>query len=93
MEAQASKNSKSTMRKLAFVCLFVICVNLLCGCGASFAEPTEDAKRFKIIESLQVGSTFNIMVDTETGVMYMYNHYTCVVMVDRYGNPLLYDGE
>lgn len=74
---------------------------LLIGCASTEIESVNSLKeesgtvsRFLVVENT---TSFVIMVDKETGVMYavsngMYNSGTFTVLLDESGKPLLYEG-
>lgn len=92
------------MKKM-IICMLLICFCFftLCACGAqeSDEDNLSDA-RFKVIYTLGVGDNTTkdglmtrIIVDTETGVMYLYasgaQRGGLTVLVDEDGKPLIWD--
>lgn len=87
-------------RVLAVILLIMICCFIFVGCGRKndVAITTELDRRFKIISDTNDGFGYcNIIVDTETGVMYLFrgaaNRGGLTVMVDADGKPLIYEGD
>lgn len=87
-------------RVLAIILLIMICCFMLVGCGRKndVTTTTELDRRFKIINDTNDGLGYcNIIVDTETGVMYLFRgagyRGGLAVMLDADGKPLIYEGE
>lgn len=86
------------MKKRILILLLTI---LLTGCASTEIESVSSLKeesgtvsRFLVVETT---TSFVIMADKETGVMYavsngMYNSGTFTVLLDESGKPLLYEG-
>lgn len=82
------------MKKVIALLLVLL---MLVGCGKTEkaeSESVED-KRFVTIET---GRIYLVVADRETGVMYAvsYAGYNCgnfTLLVDKDGNPLIWDGE
>lgn len=99
---------KKTITKATAVCLFLILVFFVAGCSDvehgnvnTYKYPHQN--RFEIVMHENIddgttnGMTIMVLVDKETGVMYMYTKkfkagYGCAleVLVDENGKPLLY---
>ena len=83
------------MRKITAILLIAL---MLTGCGATTSSMSgESTGSERFVKVLDNGS-FNIYVDTDTKVMYAasagaYNYGTVTLLVDRYGNPLIWEGE
>lgn len=82
------------MKKVIAILLILL---LLVGCGKTTRAESESGedKRFVTIETAW---TYLIVADRETGVMYavsngVYNCGTFTLLVDKDGNPLIWDGE
>lgn len=82
------------MKKVIALLLILL---MLVGCGITTRAESESgkSKRFATIET---GQTYLIVVDRKTWVMYAvsdgaYNHGTFTLLVDKDGNPLIWDGE
>ena len=91
------------MKKLiALILIFCLCIIMICSCKQEGAEEI-DGSRFIIVwsEQLYDSSTdidkARILVDKETGVMYLYVFHNqkagLVVMVDENGKPLIWKGD
>ena len=87
-------------RILAIMISILLCCLVLSGCGRKndVIITTELDSRFKIISDTNDGVGYcNIIVDTETGVMYLFRgagyRGGLTVMVDADGKPLLYEGD
>lgn len=87
-------------RVLAIILLIMICCFMFVGCDRKndVATTTELDSRFKIIKDTNDGLGYcNIIVDTETGVMYLFRgagyRGGLTVMVDADGKPLIYGGD
>ena len=87
-------------RVLAIILLIMICCFMFVGCDRKndVTTTTELDRRFKIISDTNDGLGYcNIIVDTETGVMYLFrgaaNRGGLTVMVDADGKPLIYEGD
>ena len=85
---------------LAIILLIMICCFMFVGCDRKndVTTTTELDSRFKIIKDTNDGLGYcNIIVDTETGVMYLFRGAAdrggLTVMLDADGNPLIYEGE
>lgn len=75
------------MKKVIALLLILL---MLVGCG----KTTGEDKRFVTIEKEW---DYRIVADSETGVMYtvsngVYNRGTFTLLVDKDGNPLIWDG-
>lgn len=82
------------MKKVIALLLILL---MLVGCGKTTRAESEsdEGKRFVTIET---AFTYLVVADRETGVMYavsngMYNCGTFTLLVDKDGNPLIWDGE
>ena len=76
------------MKKL--IAILLLLALLLCGCGKSSLNVKEHhGKRFERIAEYD---DCDILVDMETGVEYCRYGYWFSVMLDSYGNPLIYPG-
>ena len=77
------------------VIAMIVMLLLAAGCArVENAEPKEEISRFVQVE---MASTWRIVADKETGVMYAvscgrYNKGTFTLLVDADGNPLIYKG-
>ena len=87
-------------RVLAVILLIMICCFMFVGCSRKndVIITTELDSRFKIINDTNDGfGYFQIIVDTETGVMYLFRgegyRGGLTVMVDADGKPLIYEGD
>ena len=87
-------------RILAIILLIIICCLTFLGCSRknNVIKTTELDDRFKIIKDTNDGFGYcNIIVDTETGVMYLFRgagyRGGLTVMVDSDGKPLIYEGD
>ena len=87
-------------RVLAVILLIMICCFMFVGCDRKndVIITTELDSRFKIINDTNDGfGYFQIIVDTETGVMYLFRgegyRGGLTVMVDADGKPLIYEGD
>lgn len=87
-------------RVLAVILLIMICCFMFVGCGRKndVTTTTELDRRFKIIRDTNDGLGYcDIIVDTETGVMYLFRgagyRGGLTVMVDADGKPLIYEGD
>ena len=85
---------------LAIILSIMICCFTFVGCGRKnkVIKTTELDSRFKIISDTNDGLGYcNIIVDTETGVMYLFRgagyRGGLTVMVDADGKPLIYEGD
>lgn len=85
---------------LAIILSIMICCFAFVGCGRKneIIKTTELDSRFKIIKDTNDGLGYcNIIVDTETGVMYLFRGVGyrggLAVMLDADGKPLIYEGE
>lgn len=85
---------------LAIILSIMICCFTFVGCGRKndVTTTTELDRRFKIINDTNDGLGYcNIIVDTETGVMYLFRgagyRGGLAVMLDADGKPLIYEGE
>lgn len=77
------------------IAIFLIALALICGYGNSTNAATNNESRFVVVET---GSDWYIVADKEEGVMYAvsrgkYNRGTFTVLMNRCGNPLLWDGK
>lgn len=82
------------------VCALILCVAcaMFCSCDLSDnTDQTDTNNRFKMVYEQGAASAQIIIVDTETGVMYLYkkNGYSggLTVMVDQDGKPLIWESE
>lgn len=94
----------NTIKWIMLVVAFIVAI-LLGACEDTMTttvEASQNNQRFEFVHVEGVGSaTTNIMVDTETQVMYLvvcdyYGQgigYSITVMVDAEGKPLLWEGE
>lgn len=95
------------MKKLLLLILIgSMCLLMLLGCSTSSDETVEtvtDETRFKVVYSDYPSDNpssdamrTRILVDTETGVMYLYitggQRAGLTIMEDANGNPLLWEG-
>lgn len=75
---------------IKIVIAVLICCIMLFGCSTEVSS-TKDVNRFDIVDA---NSGCEIIVDKETGVMYLsyysYNGNGLTLMVDADGNPLIY---
>ena len=85
---------------LAIILSIMICCFTFVGCSRKneVIKTTELDRRFKIINDTNDGLGYcNIIVDTETGVMYLFRgagyRGGLTVMVDADGKPLIYEGD
>lgn len=85
---------------LAIILSIMICCFTFVGCSRKneVIKTTELDRRFKIINDTNDGLGYcNIIVDTETGVMYLFRgagyRGGLTVMVDANGKPLIYEGD
>lgn len=86
------------MKKLISILLCLCMIFALAGCGSSkeAKESTDDNNRFDVVYSHNAGfgSSFNIIVDTETNVAYLFikSGYGggLSVMTDEEGKPLIW---
>ena len=77
------------------IAIFLIALALICGYGNNTNAATNNESRFVVVET---GSDWYIVADKEEGVMYAvsrgrYNCGTFTVLMNRCGNPLLWDGK
>lgn len=86
------------MKKLL---LGVVCLCLLCGCAQTPKEKTEAvteaAKETPIFVEIEHSLNWVIVYHKDTKVMYAvsnshYNSGTFTLLVNAYGNPMLYEG-
>ena len=75
------------MKRVIAITILTLLTLALCRCGKAEAG----IYRF---QSLEMGLSYNIYVDTLTGVQYIQlkDHGACV-MVDAEGKPLIWEGE
>ncbi len=75
------------------IILIAILVLTLTACGAEAPDCAYDTRLVCIYRA--TGNGFNIYVDVDTRVQYIYstNHGGLTVRVDENGQPLLYEGE
>lgn len=86
------------MKKIIAIFIMVfVCYTIFAGCSKQSKTTTvnELNGRFTIIDDGNLGMGYcNIIVDNETGVMYLFrgsmNRGGLTVMVDADGNPLIY---
>lgn len=76
------------------IAILLLLALLLCGCGRSvFAVKEHHGKRFEVVAKYD---DCDILVDIETGVEYAVKHSGYCdgisVLLDGYGNPLLWEG-
>ena len=81
------------MRKLISILFLSI---MLAGCGASSEADAVIFEEGRFI-CIEMGSSWQVLVDSETGVMYvvsdgMYNRGTFTLLVDADRNPLIWEG-
>lgn len=69
-------------KKLIILLLIILSVSLT-GCGDLY-------NRFETIE--EDSPDYRIIVDKETGVLYLNRFYGITVLLDKDGKPLLYEG-
>ena len=83
------------MKKMAIA--MIIMLLLAVGCAkVENAEPKEEKVISRFVQ-VEMASTWRIVADKETGVMYavscgVYNNGTFTLLVDSDGNPLIYKG-
>lgn len=83
------------MKKIAIA--MIIMLLLAVGCAkVENAEPKEEKVISRFVQ-VEMASTWRIVADKETGVMYavscgVYNNGTFTLLVDADGNPLIYKG-
>ena len=83
------------MKKMAIA--MIIMLLLAVGCAkVENAEPKEEKVISRFVQ-VEMASTWRIVADKETGVMYavscgVYNNGTFTLLVDADGNPLIYKG-
>lgn len=83
------------MKKMAIA--IIIMLLLAVGCAkVENAEPKEEKVISRFVQ-VEMASTWRIVADKETGVMYavscgVYNNGTFTLLVDADGNPLIYKG-
>jgi hypothetical protein len=77
------------MKKILSIALVAMMMLLLVACDVPQME--HENKLFCVYR----GAGFNIYVDVDTRVQYIYsvNHGGMTIRVDENGNPLLYEGE
>ena len=82
------------MRKtIAFVLALILVALMLCSCSTNKGTMDVDGhgKRFQVIERHpSFTEPYTILVDMETGVEYVCFFNSGSVLVDSYGNPILY---
>ena len=84
------------MKQMAIA--MIIMLLLAVGCAkVENAEPKEEKVISRFVQ-VEMASTWRIVADKETGVMYavscgVYNNGTFTLLVDADGNPLIYKGE
>ena len=69
-------------KKLIILLLIILSVSLT-GCGNLY-------NRFEMVENDP--PDYRIIVDKETGVLYLNRYYGVTVLLDQDGKPLLYEG-
>lgn len=82
------------MKKLA---IFVCCISLIfmCGCGREVGENFTDSERFTIVSGNNLNTPYHetIIVDEETGVMYLtlyaYYQFGITPLLNADGTPML----
>ena len=86
-------------RGMKRIVIALIALMLLVGCArAEIAEPTKTGETSRFITVETTTSSWKVVVDKETGVMYAvswggYNMGTFTLLVDADGKPLIYKGE
>jgi len=84
------------MKKTICVMLVLVLVAMLCGCGRNVWEGFTTSGRFVIVSGDNPNAPYyeNIIVDKETGVMYIafygYNHFGVTPLLGSDGKPLLW---
>lgn len=71
------------MNKKLIILLLIILSLFLTGCGNLY-------DRFEIVEDDP--PDYRIVMDKETGVLYLNRNYGFTVLLDKDGKPLLYEG-
>ena len=85
------------MKKIICVILLVVFTMLFCGCGPKIGENYTESGRFILMSGDNPNAPYyeNIIVDKETGVMYIafygYNHFGVTPLLDSDGKPLLWE--
>lgn len=86
------------MNRLEHVAITIIMmVFMMIGCAkVENAEPKEEKVISRFVQ-VEMASTWRIVADKETGVMYavscgVYNNGTFTLLVDADGSPLIYKG-
>lgn len=85
------------MKKLiAVICIILITISLV-GCDERCVEDSiVEGGIIERMKTVQTDACYSIVVDTETGVMYLRyaGHGTCAMtaMLDAEGNPLIWAG-
>ena len=83
------------LKKITAVLLALLIAILLCGCGykgmATLGDQTKEPTTFRLAERY---NDFDVVVDTDTGVMYVVTHTTggVTLLVNADGSPRLYPG-
>ena len=93
MENKAKKVKIITIITFA-LCLLCVCLALFTGCDNKTARENGGYDRFKVVEYEEA----DIYIDKETRVMYLWvspnlDQGGLTIMVDKNGNPLLWEGE
>lgn len=83
------------MKKIIAIVLTLVLLISLVGCGNTSPAQREPDSRFKFVETTSINNVRSawLMVDTETGVLYLYKGDAITLLVDAEGNPLLWDGQ
>lgn len=78
------------MKRIITILLALVMAVLLCGCGnTGYPIKKHHDKRFLFVERYR---DCLIYVDTETGVKYANYDGCMTVLLDGYGNPLVWEG-
>lgn len=84
------------IKKIVVILLFIgICVGC---CACSPMTRVDDPVNTKIFSVVEIYDEGNVIVDNETGVMYWvsygtYNAGTLTLLVDKAGNPKIFEGK
>ena len=84
-------------KKIILICLFVTVAFITCACGMENIEENKN-DRIGIFKRYQDYPGGNVIIDTETNVMYWistgaYNNGTLTLLVEADGSPKIYNGE
>lgn len=85
------------MKKIICVILVVVLVAMLCGCGRKVGEGFTESGRFVIVSGDNYNAPYyeNIIVDKETGVMYLVvyksSHLGIIPLLNADGSPMSLD--